>query len=111
MIIFQKNSDFNRLDKTIQNMCSIFNKVFEGDVICTSGLRSPEENKKAGGVADSSHLKGLAIDLACADSAIRYKIIYSALASGFKRIGLAKDHVHLCNDLKKSNPIIFFERM
>ena len=36
--------------------------------VITSGLRTKEENAKAGGKANSSHLRGLAVDLACNDN-------------------------------------------
>lgn len=110
-IIFAKNVVFSKLDKKLQNMCNVFNSAIDIDVVCTSGFRTPEENAKVGGVASSSHLKGLAIDLACTDSINRYKIVFTALASGFKRIGIGKTHVHLDIDPDKPQPIIFFDNM
>lgn len=67
-----------------------------------SGYRTPDENKKAGGEPNSAHLRGLAADIACSNSASRYKIINAALKVGFTRIGIGKTYIHL--DCDKSLP-------
>ncbi len=110
-IIFNKDVSFMKLDKKLQNMCGVFDKAVNIEVNCTSAFRTPEENAKVGGVSNSSHLKGYAIDLACTDSSTRFKIVFGALASGFKRIGIGKTHVHLDIDPDKAQDIIFFDNM
>lgn len=60
-----------------------------------SGLRTEEQNKKAGGMPNSTHLKGLAADL-YADTAIRYKVVKALIDIGFRRIEVSKDnHIHV----------------
>jgi len=51
---------------------------------------------------NSSHLKGLAADIACTDSVTRYIIIDALLKAGFNRIGIAKTFIHVDNDLDKA---------
>jgi zinc D-Ala-D-Ala carboxypeptidase len=73
----------------------------------TSGLRTIAENKKAGGVEDSSHLSGLACDIACPTSDVRWKIINALLKAGFTRIGIGETFVHCDVDTSKSGNVIW----
>ncbi len=109
MIKYSDSVKFNDLDKKLQTLLYIFDKAIPIDIIATSGRRSIEKNKEVRGVANSSHLTGLALDLACTDSTTRYTITYFAYIAGFKRIGLAKDHVHLDADDTKAQNILFFD--
>lgn len=70
--------------------------------IITSGLRSPEKNKEVGGKANSAHLTGEAVDIACTDSAKRFKIVTALLNVGFKRIEVTNKHIHV--DVSKTLP-------
>lgn len=63
--------------------------------IITSGKRDPLANKTSGGVGDSSHLRGLAVDIACEGSRDRLRIVAAAITAGFRRIGVYNRHVHL----------------
>ncbi len=109
MIKYPDDKFFKSLDKKLQDMCRNFDKVCDIEVIATSGLRSPEHNAEVGGSPTSSHLKGLAIDLATPDSKTRYKILWAAIAVGFNRIGLPTefDHIHLDCDADKPWPAAF----
>jgi len=71
----------------------------------TSGWRSEETNKRVGGVSNSSHLKGLASDLACNDSNTRQKIVNALIMAGFTRIGIAKTFIHCDTDNDKPDAI------
>jgi len=110
MIIFSDNIKLSDLHKDLQEMIRLFDKVCDSEIIATSGFRTKEENDEAGGVPNSSHLKGMAIDLACPDSNVRHKILFASIAIGFKRIGLGKEHIHLDIDLEKPYPVIFFDK-
>ena len=71
----------------------------------TSGYRTESHNAKVGGVANSSHLKGYAADIACTSGSERWIIIDALIKSGFERIGVAKTFVHVDNDPDKSSAI------
>ncbi len=75
--------------------------------VITSGYRSPAHNRKVGGVSSSSHLSGHAVDIRCARSSDRFKIIAAALAAGFNRIGVSGRFLHLDNDPKKPKNVIW----
>ena len=109
MIIFSENVKEKDLDKSLINLIKNFNTIVKDDIPASSGKRSIEKNKEVGGVPNSSHLKGLAIDLVVKDSQTRLKVIFGALAGGFKRIGIGKTHIHLDCDKDKPQNIIFFD--
>jgi zinc D-Ala-D-Ala carboxypeptidase len=72
----------------------------------TSGFRVESDIqrlKKAGYKvsAKSSHLKGLAADIAC-DNSTRYNILDSLLKVGFNRIGIANSFIHVDIDPDKT---------
>ena len=71
----------------------------------TSGYRSKETNKRAGGVSTSSHLKGLAADISCKDSSTRQKIVSALIQAGFTRIGIADTFIHCDTDKDKNDAI------
>jgi len=71
----------------------------------TSGYRSKETNKRAGGVSTSSHLKGLAADISCKDSSTRQKILNALIQAGFTRIGIADTFIHCDTDKDKNDAI------
>lgn len=72
-----------------------------------SGYRTKAQNKKVGGVEDSAHLSGLAVDIACTTDSARHKIITALQKVGFNRIGIAKTFVHCDLDKSKSPNVIW----
>lgn len=69
--------------------------------IINSGYRSPEHNAKVGGVPNSSHIRGYAVDVRCTTSSDRLKIVKAAMDAGFHRIGIYKTFVHMDDDPSK----------
>lgn len=85
--------------------------------IITSGFRLPEKNKSIiGAVADSSHLKGLAVDLRVRTSHESALIIDAAKAVGIDRRGIYVDsywnprHIHLDCDTENIGNVIFIKQ-
>ena len=69
-----------------------------------SGYRTKKHNQDINGSQTSSHLKGLAVDIACKNSRNRYDIIYGLLGY-FTRIGIAETFIHVDNDYSKPDAI------
>lgn len=73
----------------------------------TSGLRTVEQNRRVGGVSNSPHLRGLAVDIACTTSENRMKIIQGAIKAGFNRIGIGNTFVHLDCDTSLPQNVVW----
>ena len=70
-----------------------------------SGYRTPQHNRKVGGLTSSSHLIGRAADIHCTHVGKRLKIIEALSMVGFQRFGIAKTFIHVDNDSDKPNAI------
>jgi len=70
--------------------------------LITSGSRCRRHNKLAGGTRTSSHLAGLAADIAAIHNHTRWLLVESLLMAGFTRIGIAKTFIHV--DIDDSKP-------
>lgn len=73
----------------------------------TSGYRTKEYNAKVGGVEDSSHTLGLAVDILCTTSENRLKMVSALLKAGFTRLGIGKDFIHADIDSSKPQNVIW----
>ena len=71
----------------------------------TSGYRTADHNEKVGGVKNSSHLKGVAADVAVSSGNERYIVLNALIRAGFKRIGVAKTFIHCDTDADKNNSV------
>lgn len=68
----------------------------------TSGYRSPLANATAGGVSESSHTTGEAVDLAVASSGDRLRMLAALFKVGFTRVGVYDRHIHV--DISRTLP-------
>jgi len=72
-----------------------------------SGYRTSAHNNDVGGVPESAHTQGLAVDIKCSNSSFRYDILERAIAMGFNRIGIGKTFIHLDQDSSKPQEVVW----
>ena len=101
-----KGSGKNVSDELI-NMLDIVRKKYGKSVVINSGYRTPEHNKSVGGTPESSHIKGLAADIACNNSTDRFKLEGVLREVGFKRIGMGSTFIHVDIDKDKSPNVLW----
>ena len=76
-------------------------------VVITSAYRCEEYNKAIGGVPNSAHIRGYAVDVAIPDSGFRYALIEFLTKSGITRFGIAEDFVHFDLDPDKPQGVVW----
>lgn len=73
-------------------------------LVITSGYRCQEHNDKIPHSSKiSSHIRGLAVDIACANSPDRYELVALCLKS-FKRVGIYSGWLHVDIDEGEAKP-------
>ena len=89
------------MDATLLSMLDEAREIANIPFTINSGYRTEKHNTKIKGVKNSSHLKGLAVDIMCYDSVARSKILSSLRKVGFNRVGIAKSFIHIDIDTSK----------
>jgi len=95
------------MDSELLEMIDKAREIYGKPIHVTSGYRTKEHNEKVGGVTSSSHLRGLAIDVACVKSDDRFEMLTALLEVGFNRIGVASTFIHVDIDKDKSQNVIW----
>lgn len=72
-----------------------------------SAYRSPEYEKSKGRSGQSRHCYGIAVDIACYTSDVRFRIVNALLAVGINRIGIASNYIHCDIGYQNANPLIW----
>ena len=102
------------MDESLLQMLDEVREKFDKPIHITSGYRTYAHNEKVGGkIPDengnggSSHLKGLAVDIACNNSVNRFDLINCLIEVGFSRIGIADGFIHADIDSNKSRGVMW----
>ena len=95
------------MDPKLIKMIDEAREIYGKPIRVNSGYRTESHNHKVGGVSSSSHLKGLAIDVACIKSNDRFEMLTALLEVGFNRIGVANTFIHVDIDKNKSQNVIW----
>ena len=96
-----------RLVALVQTIRTLFGKPIN----ITSGVRCKEHNAspEVGGLENSAHLKGKAVDISCTNSTDRHRIIQLLMygSEDINRIGIAKTFIHIDIDETKSPNVVW----
>ena len=85
------------MSEELLNMLEVARKNYGKPIVINSGYRTEAHNEKVGGTSKSSHLKGLAADIACSASLERFKLIKILIKVGFKLYKKTFKHSELVN--------------
>lgn len=85
----------NWLDPRLEALVKKIENETGHELEITSGFRCEKHNKKVGGSETSSHLTGLAVDVAIDASRTRYVVVGAAIRLGINRIGVGPNYLHL----------------
>lgn len=99
-----KGVSLDGVDSKVVSMLGLMAKHCSFDLVVSSAFRSVEHEKSKGRDGSSSHCKGLAVDIAVKDSFERMIVLYTAIRSGFPRIGIGPNFIHLDIDSDKPRP-------
>jgi zinc D-Ala-D-Ala carboxypeptidase len=102
-----------RIDPFLPKVCQAIRNAWGRPVYITSGVRSPEHNIEVGGAPNSSHLRGLAVDISdneegqMLSSRFRYVVLDTLMSMGIRRVGIAETFIHFDIDREKGQDVIW----
>ena len=95
------------IDLTLVLALETLEREFGLDLDFSSGYRCKACNAAAGGVENSPHLRGKAVDILVSNSAERCQLLSSAVKMGFRRIGIDRGFIHLDLDLTLTQDVVW----
>ena len=104
---FKELDNLDKMDKTFLLRLDEARERAGIPFVINSAYRTPEHNAKIGGKPNSSHLRGLAVDISVTNSRQRFIILNALLDVGFTRIGIADTFIHVDLDSEKSKEVIW----
>lgn len=96
-----KDIEVERLDERLVQKLEAARIILGKPIVITSGWRDPKKNKSAGGVNNSAHERGLAVDVRTRTKEYQNKLVKAFRQVGFIRIGVYDKHVHADIDASK----------
>ena len=98
-----------QMDPELLSMLDKAREIAGIPFVLSSAYRCPGHNRAVGGVAQSAHCRGYAVDIRCADSHSRFVILQALFEAGFRRIELAPTWIHADTDPEKPQDVAFYQ--
>lgn len=95
------------ISKTLVKMLEEIRVYFDKPMKINSGVRCLNHNAMIGGRPKSSHLQGLAADVAISGSNDRDRLVELSYKAGFLRRGVYSSFVHLDVDIDKAQKVLW----
>jgi len=99
----------------MQSRLDALREVYGQPIVLTSGLRCSTWNTHVGGVKNSAHLSGEAVDIACGEGMTRRVLVQLAMAAAdkdgtwwFPLVEVSKSHIHI-ETVPRPNPLLVLE--
>lgn len=102
-----------RINPFLPKLCQAIRTAWGSPVYITSGVRSHDKNIEVGGAPNSSHLRGLAVDISdnneggIISSKFRYVALMTLINMNIGRIGIADTFIHFDIDKEKGQDVIW----
>lgn len=99
----------NYMSSKLISMLNLARELLNEPIIISSAYRCKNHNSNIGGVNNSAHSKGLAVDIVCNDNEYRFKLLKVLFKVGFNRIELAPTWIHIDIDDSKPQNVAFYK--
>ena len=94
--------DIEQMDGDFMELLERMRRQLHRPLYISSGFRCHQHNDRSGGVKNSYHTQGRAVDLLYEGSQERYQIVGMAITLGFSGVGIDKSFIHVDN--RKASP-------
>ncbi len=93
-----------KIDERVVLLVERLRNDLDKPLVITSAYRCPAWSKRVGGVKNSAHVKGYALDVRCRNSKDRLNIVAILTKLGVERIGVHPRFIHFDVDPDKPSP-------
>lgn len=97
---------FDEIDKKLNYKLELARMTAKVPFVINSACRCKKHNKNVGGLPNSAHLRGLAVDIRATNSHNRFRIVRGLVMAGFQRIIIYEGFVHADVDPDKPQQIL-----
>jgi uncharacterized protein YcbK (DUF882 family) len=101
---------WNNFSETLLLIINTYRHNLKRPIVINSACRCYDHNANIGSKENSSHPKGLAVDISIKNSSERDEIlreIYRYVAPSIHRIGISKDYIHIDIDPNKPQNVVW----